>query len=135
MQITRLLSGIVVLSFCLFLFGLGIAMVFRPKSAEKFLMSYASSARAHYIEQILRMLVGTAIVIFAPSMWFSNVLNVFGWIIIITTVGLLIIPWQWHNKFGKWAIPLAIKYLKIYSVGAFGLGGFILYSLSRVLNQ
>ena len=134
MLIIKALSGIVVFLFCLFLFGLGITIIFRPKSAEKFLMSYASSAHAHYIEQILRMIVGTAMVIIAPAMWFSSIFNFFGWIIIITTIGLLLIPWQWHHKFGKWAIPLVIRYMKLYSLGALGLGAFIIYCLSRVLN-
>jgi len=132
LQIINILSGIVVLAFCLFLFGLAITIVVNPRRAKQFLNSYASSARAHYTEQIIRLIVGTAIVIFAPSMWFSDIFNIFGWIIIITTIGLLIIPWQWHHKFGKWAIPLAIRYLKIYSVLALILGLFILYCLSRV---
>jgi hypothetical protein len=92
MQIIRLLSGIVIFSFCMFLFGLAITIVTKPQSAEQFLRSYASSARAHYTEQVVRLIVGTAIVILAPSMWFSDILNIFGWIIIITTIGLLLIP-------------------------------------------
>ena len=133
MQIINLLSGVVIFSSCVFLIGLAIVIVTKPQRAEQFLSSYASSARAHYTEQIARLIVGIAIVIFAPSMWYSNLFNIFGWILIVTTIGLLLIPWQWHHKFGEWAIPLTLRYMKFYALGAFLLGVLILYSLSRVL--
>jgi len=133
MQIINLLSGVVILSFCAFLIGLAIVIIIKPQRAEQFLSSYASSARAHYTEQIARLIIGAAIVIFAPSMWYSNLFNLFGWILIVTTIGLLLIPWQWHHKFGEWVIPLTLRYMKFYALGAFLLGALILYSLSRVL--
>ena len=104
----KLLSGILVVGFGAFLVGLGIVIAINPLLAERFLKSFASSARAHYTEQASRLVAGVAIVIFAPSMWFPDLFMLFGWLIIVTTLGLLLIPWQWHNKFGEWAIPLAI---------------------------
>ncbi len=133
MQIINLLSGVVILSFCIFLIGLATIIVIKPQRAEQFLSSYASSARAHYTEQIARLIVGIAIVVLAPSMWYSYLFNIFGWILIVTTIGLLLIPWQWHHKFGEWAIPLTLRYMKFYAFGAFLLGIFILYGFSRIL--
>ena len=133
MQLIDTLSGIVILLFCTFLFGLGVMILIYPQRAEKFLNLYTSSARAHYTEQAARLVVGTAIVVLAPSLWHPTLLNIFGWILIITTIGLLLIPWRRHHRFGEWAIPLAIRYMKIYSLGAFGLGSFLLYCLSKVL--
>ena len=133
MQIINLLSGVVILFFCMFVIGLAIAIVIKPQRAEQFLSSYASSARAHYTEQIARLIVGVAFVVFAPSMWYPNLFNLFGWILIVTTIGLLIIPWQWHHKFGEWAIPLTLRYMKFYALGAVVFGVLIICSLSRVL--
>lgn len=133
MQILEVLSGIIILAFCVFLIGLGIVIIVDPQRAERFLKSYASSARAHYTEQVARLTVGGAMVIFSPSMWYSDLLNLFGWILIITSIGLLLIPWQWHHKFGEWAIPLTLRYMKFYALGAFVLGIFFVYALSRVL--
>lgn len=134
MLIIQVLSGIVILAFCVFLIGLAAVIVIKPDRAEVFLNSYASSARAHYTEQVARLIVGTALVVFAPSMWYSNLFNLFGWIILVTTVGLLLIPWQWHHRFGERVIPLAIRYIKFYGLSSLLLGVFILYSLSRVLS-
>ena len=45
-------------------------------------------------------------VIFAPSMWYADLFKLFGWLIVVTAVALLLLPWRWHYEFGKWAIPL-----------------------------
>jgi len=133
MLILKILSGIIVLLFCAFLIGLAVMILVRPQRAEQFLRSYASSAQAHYTEQAARLLVGAALVLFAPSMWFTIIFKFFGWIMVVTTIGLLLIPWKWHHKFGEWVIPPTIRFMKIYSLGAFMLGLFILYSFSRIL--
>ena len=127
----KLISGIVVVAFGLCLIGLAVVIVVKPLLAKRFLTSFASSARAHYVEQLSRLVAGTATVIFSPSMWYSDVFALFGWLIVVTAVGLLLVPWQWHHRFGKWAIPLAIRHMKLYAVGAFALGAFILYGASR----
>ncbi len=134
MQIIVFLSGIVILFFCMFLIGLAILIVITPQRAERFLNLYASSARAHYTEQSARFIIGVAIVVFAPFMWYSTLINLLGWILIVTSIGLFLIPWQWHHKFGAWAIPLTLRYMKCYALGSFLLGIAILYSLSKVLE-
>ncbi len=105
---------------------MAVVIALKPRLAERFLKSFASSARAHYTEQAVRLFVGAAIVIVAPSMWYTDLFRVFGWLIIVTTVGLLLIPWQWHHRFGTWAIPFAIRHLKLFAIGASALGTLIL---------
>jgi hypothetical protein len=127
------LAGAVVVACAVFQAGLAGVIVFKPRVAERFLESFASSARAHYLEQALRLIAGVAIVIFAPSMWYSDLFNFFGWIIIVTTMGLLLIPWQWHHEFAKWAIPVAIRHMKLFAFGAAALAAFIFYGVSRAV--
>jgi hypothetical protein len=129
----RLLSGIVVVGLGLYLIGMAVVIALKPLLAERFLKSFARSARAHYTEQAVRLIVGVAIVVFAPSMWYSDLFKAFGWLIIVTTVGLLLIPWQWHHRFGTWAIPFAIRHLKLFAIGASALGTLILYGVSRAV--
>ena len=47
-EIARFLSGIVVIAFCLFLIGLAVMIAIKPSVAERFLRSFASSARSHW---------------------------------------------------------------------------------------
>ena len=130
----KILSGFIVVSTGVFLIGMSVVIAAKPMLAQRILKSFASSTRAHYTEQAIRLTVGAAIVVFAPSMLFSNFFMFFGWLVVVTTVGLLLIPWQWHHKFGEWAIPLAIRHLKLYAIGTFVLGSFILYSVLRSIG-
>jgi hypothetical protein len=132
-EILSLLSGVVVVGFCLFLIGLAGVIATTPSLAERFLTSFASSARAHYTEQGLRLLVGVAMAHFASSMWHPQLFKPFGWLIIVTAGGLLLIPWQWHNKFATWVMPPVIRHMRLFALGAFALGAFILYSASRAV--
>ncbi len=129
----KLLSGIVVVAFVVCLIGLAVVIGIKPLLAKRFLKSFASSARAHYTEQTSRLIAGAAIVIFAPSMWYPDLFKFFGWLNIVTAEALLLIPWQWHHKFGKWAIPLVIRHLKLYALGVSALGTLILCGASRAV--
>lgn len=110
------------------LIGFAVSVVVIPARAARFLTGFASSARAHYTEQVLRLVAGAAIVVFAAEMRFPALFSIFGWILVVTAAALLVVPWRWHHRFGQWAIPLAIRHIKLYALGAFVLGSFILYA-------
>jgi hypothetical protein len=134
-EVVRLLSGVVVVGFGLFLIGMAALIAATPSLAERFLRSFASSALAHYTEQGLRLLVGAAIVTFASSMWYPELFKLFGGLLVVTAAGLLLIPWQWHNKFGAWVMPPVIRHVRLFALGAFALGAFVLYGVSRAVTS
>ncbi len=86
------LAGIVVMASGLWLVGLAASIEVIPARAARFLTGFASSARAHYTEQVLRLIAGAAIVIFAAEMRFPDLFRVFGWLVVLTASGLLLIP-------------------------------------------
>ena len=129
----NLVAGIVVVAIGVFQVGLAVLIVTKPQLAERFLRSFASSPRAHYTEQVLRLIAGASVVEFAPSMWYPNLFKLFGWLLIVPAVALLLLPWQWHEKFAKLAMPLVFQHLELFALGAFALGVFIIYALSRVV--
>jgi hypothetical protein len=129
----EVLSGMLVVAFGLFLIGLAVLIAVKPLLAERFLRSFASSARTHYVEQALRLIVGGAMVTFAPSMWHPDLFRLFGWLIVLTTAVLLLLPWRWHYEFGKWAIPLVMRSMKLFALGALALAIVIFYGVSRVV--
>jgi hypothetical protein len=133
-MIVTLFSGLLVVGLGVFLTGLALLIAINPQLAEGFLRSFASSARTHYAEQAMRVIAGGAMVLFAPSMWYSHVFKLFGWLIVVTAVVLLLVPWRWHHELGKWMMPMVVRHLKIYAIGAFALGMFIFYSVSRVFS-
>jgi hypothetical protein len=101
----------------------------KPARAERFLMAFASSARAHYTEQIVRIGVGAALVVRSAEMWQPNAFWLFGWIIAVSSVALICIPWQWHDRLGTSLRPLLVQYLKPYAAAAFALGVLLLYAI------
>ena len=99
----------------------------KPARAERFLMSFATSARAHYVEQAFRILVGAALVVLSSTMWQPKMFWLFGWAIVISSAALICVPWQWHDRLGERLRPMLVRHLKLYAVGAFALGLLLLY--------
>jgi hypothetical protein len=83
-EIMEVLSGMLVAAFGIFLIGLAVLSAIKPQLAERFLGSFASSARAHYTEQALRLIAGGALVSFAHAMWYPDLFKLFGWLIVVT---------------------------------------------------
>lgn len=123
------IAGMIVVASGVWLLGLGIACLFVPQQAGRFLSGFASNARVHVLEQALRLVAGTGFVLFAPRMAFPWVFEILGWILIGTSVMLLLIPWRWHQRFARQVVPIAIRYIKLYALGALLFGFFVFYSL------
>ena len=119
-----LLAGIVVVACGLALIAFTGVVFARPALAERFLMSFASSARADYMEMALRLLIGTSLVVLSPAMC-----RVIGWAIVISSVALLLMPWRWHHRFGRRVLPTLIRRMKVYAVGVFAFGCLLLYGV------
>ena len=124
-----LIARVVVITFGVFLVGLAGVVFLRPRLAERFLELFASSATAHFIEQAVRIVVGTALLVHSPSMWGAGGFRLLGWLLVVTSAGLLLVPWRWHQRFASWAVPWAIQHQKFYGVAAFLLGCLTLFSV------
>ena len=122
-----LLSAIVVAGFGIFLIGLTVVIFASPALAEHFFMSFASSARAHYVEQVLRLLIGASLVVLSPGMWQSDLFHLIGWLVVISSIGLIVIPWRWHRSFGKRVLPTLVRHMRLYAIGLFAFGAILLY--------
>jgi hypothetical protein len=80
-------------------------------------MSFASSASTHYTEQAFRLLLGASLVVLSPQMWQADLFRIMGWIIVVTSLGLMLMPWRWHHRFGQRVLPLLIRYMGLYAAG------------------
>lgn len=129
MNYIQILSGGVMVLFALYLISLLVMTILNRELAVNYFSSFASSARAHYLEQILRLIVGVSILFYSEFMLFARFFGIFAWIIIVSTVALFLIPWTWHHKLGKRVIPLTIRHLNFYAVSASLFGVFVLYCI------
>lgn len=73
----------------LYFLGLAAVSFIAPASAQGFLLGFAGTASAPYLELTLRLAVGAAFVARAPLMMFPLTFGVFGWVLIVTSACLL----------------------------------------------
>lgn len=109
-------AGTVLVAFALFLIGLAALTFARPAASARFLGAFAQTPRAHYTEQAIRLVMGTALIVRAPCMTFPGPFALLGWIILVTSLALLLLPWRWHKRFADRVVPTVIRYQRLYGV-------------------
>jgi len=115
----------------LYFIALAAASLFSPASASRFLLGFANSALKHYTEMFSRIVVGAALILHAPGMLLSNVFSFFGWLLLVTTAGLLLVPWRWHHRFAQHVVPIATRHIALVGLSSLVLGGLILVAVVR----
>ena len=117
-----LLASAVIVAAGLYLVALGTSCFFRPRLASEFLLGHASSGFLHYLELVLRLLLGASLVQKAPTLIYPPIFSLFGWVLIVTTSVLFLVPWRWHRQFALQAVPYALRYIKLLGISSIALG-------------
>lgn len=128
---TEALALTIVVLTGLYFVALAFASLFMPERSSRFLLGFVGSALTHYIELFLRLVVGGALVLHAPRMLFADTFTVFGWVLLITTGCLLVMPWQWHRRFALQAVPRATRHITLVGLTSLVVGGLILVAVAR----
>lgn len=129
-MIEAMALGVVVLAGIYFI-ALATVSLLMPARASRFLLGFAGSAFTHYAELGLRLLVGTALVLHAPRMLFPGAFNLFGWVLLVTTACLLLVPWRWHHRFAQATVPRATRHITLIGLCSLLLGVLILAAVLR----
>ena len=123
------IAAAVVVTFALALLAFSVAAFAKPPAARRVLESFAGSARAHLIEQGLRILAGAALITRSPDMAWPLAFRLLGWVLIVTSAALLCVPWRWHQWFARQVIPPAIRYLTFYAIVVAVFAALLLYGV------
>ena len=126
---TGMLARLVVIAAASYLMGLGVAMLARPASASRFLMGHASSAPLHYLEVGVRIGVGLAFVQHAPDMLAPGLFGVVGWVLVLTSAVLLLVPWQWHRRIAEQSVPQALRFTPLIGIASLMMGVGVLLAM------
>jgi len=111
---------IVVAAAGLWLVGVAFLMALRPGYClhlfEKMSANLEpSNWRLQFTEQGLRVLAGVALIVRAPASKLSLVFEVAGWLLVATSLLIMVAPIRWHAAYGRWWVgriaPLAIRVL------------------------
>lgn len=110
----------------IYLVILGAACLLAPERASRFLLGFASSRSKHYAEMLIRIVIGCALLILSERIHESRILAAIGWILVVTSIVLLLLPWRHHQKFAGRAVPLAIKHIRLIGLASLALGAAVL---------
>jgi hypothetical protein len=111
---------IVVAATGVWLVGVALLMALRPRYCLELFAKMSgnlerSNWRLQFTEQGLRVLAGVALIVRAPASKLPLVFEVAGWLLVATSVLIMIAPIRWHGSYGRWWVgriaPLAIRVL------------------------
>ena len=104
----------------LWLVGVAFLMALRPRYClhlfEKMSANLErSNWRLQFTEQGLRVLAGMALIVRAAASKLPLVLEVAGWLLVATSLLIIVAPIRWHGVYGMWWVkrlpPLVIRVL------------------------
>lgn len=122
-------ASIVIAITALYFLSFAITCFLAPSAVTRFLNGFAGSARAHYAELGIRLSVGASLIVRAPDMLASEAIRALGWILVVTTVALACIPWNWHRRIAERSVPKALQHLKLLGIAASAAGIALLIAL------
>jgi hypothetical protein len=125
----------ILVAFGLFLVSLTVVVFAKPAVAERFFMAFASSARTHYTEQVVRLLIGGSLVIRSGAMWQAKVFWIVGWAIVLSSLVLIVTPWQWHHRFGEEVRPMIIRHMRLFAIGLLAFGVLLIFGVFTAVSR
>lgn len=98
---------IVVAASGLWLIGVALLMALRPRRSLDLLDRMVQKLSAAkwpltLVEQGLRILAGAALIVRSPASKLPVLFEVGGWMILITSVLVIVVPGRWHVAYGVW---------------------------------
>jgi hypothetical protein len=116
----QVIALIVVAAASLWLVGVAFLMAMRPRYCFHLLERMTanleqSNWRLQFTEQGLRVLAGVALIVRAPASKLPLVFDVAGWLLVVTSLLIMVAPIRWHGAYGAWLVkrltPLMIRML------------------------
>lgn len=112
-----------------YLLVLGIAALGRPARVTAYLGGFAETLQAHLLELSIRIVVGVSLIGTAPGMHLPSAFRALGWVLVGTSLLLLILPWRWHRRFARWSVPQATASLPLFGAASVLAGAVLLWAL------
>lgn len=119
------LAQLVVFATACYFLLLGIVALWKPTRASRFLLGFADSPAKHYLELVLRSIVGIALLVLAANSPARNVLMVAGWVLLGSTLALALLPWRIHQRFAQVSVPQALRYLPLIGIASIAIAGLL----------
>jgi hypothetical protein len=107
--LVQVLALIIVLAAGIWLIAVAGLMAMRPRYGLALMGRMlahleAGSWRLNVTEQGLRILAGVALIVRAPGAKLPALFEVAGWILVISSIVVIVAPVRWHAAYGSWWI-------------------------------
>ncbi len=89
----------VVIFFGLFIVFIGFIMLVKPQKARTILRKAGSTNFINYSEITIRLIPATALILHSDFSKYPEAFKIFGWIMLITSLILYVVPRKLHYKF------------------------------------
>lgn len=113
------------------LIGLGIFMLIRPRAALMTLSRMGGSPAIHFGEMAVRILAGIAMVSAADASRIPVGVSVVGGFLVVSAILLIVLPRRWHAAYSKWwsrRIPVAA--VRLIAPVSWAMGGGLIWIVS-----
>ncbi len=117
----------IVAAVAIYFLMLGAIALARPTKARAFLLGFADTSFKHYAELAARLMVGGAMLLVARDSAYPTALAAFGWILVVSTAFMALMPWRLHHRFTQSAVPRALRYLPLIGVSSLIMGGLLFW--------
>lgn len=122
------IAQIIVILFGIFLISVGFLMLFKPEKARVYLRKAGSTNLINYSEITVRMIPAAGMVLYAEYSKYSEILELFGWFMIATSMVLYFVPRRLHHAYAlRCAEILRPAYFRIVSPFSMLFGAAVIY--------
>ena len=127
------ISKWIVILFGTFIIFIGFVMLINPNKTRNILRKAGSTNFINYSEITVRLIPAIALILCSDVSKFPIAFKIFGWIMLITSLILYVVPRKLHHQFSmRSADILQPKYFQLISPFAFFLGILIIYSVNWI---
>ena len=110
-------------------FVAGIIILINPETVFGLLRRKSESLGLHILAVVVRIILGVALIIYAPESRYPTAILILGWISIVAASVLGIMGRKNFMRLMSWALNLAPSFGRIGGFFAMLFGGFLIYAV------
>jgi len=123
------ISKYIVILFGVFLFGVGLLMLFKPTKAREYLRKAGSTNLINHAEITIRMIPAAGLILYAEYSKSPQIYRYLGWFMILTSFVLYFVPRRLHHRYAQHCADiLTPKLIRVISPFSMLFGSGVIYS-------
>ncbi len=115
-----IIARYLVILFGFFIIGVGLLMLIKPEKARAYLMKAGSTNLVNYSEITIRMIPAVALVIYSDFTKYPEMVKIFGWFMIATSLVLFLVPRRIHHAYAlmcaDYLKPIYVRLISPFSI-------------------